>query len=184
TPDQFDSQGYPLYRQGTQVTLHATPKAFCTVYGSVPTQAWTFIEWQDNNVNQLSTSNPYTTVPLAGPLDVTARFDETAANATPRYFTTGNVVVAQIKDAQTPDPIALREYTPSGVLVQPPILIPDSGNPSGSANAFTSGVGFQIAFDKLNPTRLFTAVNRVDDGVNSDRTGFIRTYFSGSAWTF
>ncbi|HUN82048.1 MAG TPA: hypothetical protein VMV81_11140, partial [Phycisphaerae bacterium] len=177
---------YPYYRQGRQLTLQGTASGntgatavFCP--NVPPVQPWSFLDWQDNLANSLSGSNPYLTAAIVAPTDFTGRFVETPANATPRAFTPGNIVVGQIRDATSNDQqMVLREYTPGGQLVQPVIPIPDTGTPSGSAPNYTSGVGAQMAFDLVNANWLYTAVNQVDGGIN---TGFIRTQFNGTAWT-
>gem|GEM_PF-6185878 len=177
-PDGILGPNSYQYRQGTQVTFTATA-------GTIPTPAspWTLEEFHDQNNVQLATSSPFTSAPLTGDLDVTARFAETPNSATSQPFGEGNIVIATIRDFAFPGETNLREYNAAGELVQPVIRVPTAGDPSGEPSDVTSTTIFDINFDTVVTNRLYIANSNINDA-SPLRMGFIRTVFQGGTHVF
>ncbi len=178
--DGNPAAGVFLYRQGKNIQFTATA-------GNVgsPATPWTFVRHADAALATLSTNATYTFTNISANLDDTAEFVETPLNGAPQAWTAGNVIVATIQDFTFPGVVNLREYNKNGELVQPPVVVPSTGLPSGTVNGPTATSIFDINFDVSNPSppRLYIAVSDVNDAL-PNQTGFIRTVFSGGAHTF
>ncbi len=178
TPDGTGPDGFPLYRDGTQVSFSSTAGNI----GS-PANTWTFTEYQDAALVTLSTNPIFTTAPLTAPLDVTAVFVETPNSNTASAFAPRDIVIGTIKDFFSPGVIQLREYNSAGQLVQPVVTVPSTGTPSAVTDLPTSTTAFDINFDAANDSRLYIAGQGIN-AVLPNQVGFIRTQFSGGSHIF
>jgi len=178
TPDGTGGDGFPLYRQGTQVSFSSTAGNI----GS-PASTWTFSEYQDAALATLSTNPIFTTAPLTGPIDVTAVFLETPNTNTAQAFGARDIVLGTIKDFFSPGTIQLREYNSAGQLVQPVITVPSTGTPSAVTDLPTGTTPFDINFDAANNNLLYVAGQGIN-GALPNQVGFIRTQFSAGSFIF
>lgn len=178
SPDGTGTDGFPLYREGTQVSFSATAGNIGT-----PADTWTFNRYHDAALVTLSTNPNFTTAPLTAPIDVTAVFDETSLTNTPQAFGARDIVLGTIRDFSSPGVIQLREYNSAGQLVQPVITVPSAGTPSAVTDLPTGTTAFDINFDAANDNLLYVA----GQGINAalpNQVGFIRTQFSAGSWIF